>query len=262
MTIQTAGVYRLAAEHAEAIQRLASDPAVAANTRLPHPYPENGAREFIAAQAKERAEGTAHVFVIKDRQEVVGLCGLHGIEGDHAQELGFWIGRPFWGKGYASFGVKMVLQFAFRNLRLERVGSCALKSNAASRRVLEKNGFRFLRLEPHNDAMLKRPDEPLAHYEITQTQWREFINAPALAALHPGLKKILEGEIAAGNEIAETGGGWPDANSVFVRLRHPFRTHPSPLPEGVQYTELNDPHWWKAEFSSRSPRHILACSFG
>jgi hypothetical protein len=197
--------------------------------------------------------------VIKDRQEIVGLCGLHRIDGDQARELGFWVGRPFWGKGYASFGVKMVLQFAFQNLRLEWVGSRALESNAASRRVLEKNGFRLLRLEPHNDPMLKRPDELLAHYEITRTQWQDFLNSPVLAALHPALKAILQAEILAGNEIAETGGGWPDADSVFVRLRQTFRTRPSPLPDGAEYNELNNPHWWKAEFSTRSPRHILAC---
>jgi hypothetical protein len=65
--------------------------------------------------------------------------------------------------------------------------------------------------------------------------------------------------LAAGNEVIESGGGWPDADSVFVRLRDPFRTTPSPLPDGVVYTEPNDPHWWKADYSSRSPRHILAC---
>jgi RimJ/RimL family protein N-acetyltransferase len=253
------GVYLLAPEHAETIQRLASDAAVAATTRLPHPYPENGARDFIARQVKERADGTAYVFVIQERQEVVGLCGLHGIEDSQARELGFWVGRPFWGKGYASFGVKMVLQFAFQNLRLERVGSCALDSNAASRRVLEKNGFRLLRLERHNDPQLKRADELLAYYELARSAWQDFLNTPALAALHPALRAILQAEISAGNEIAETGRAWPDADSVFVRLRQPFRTRPSPLPAGVQYTELNDPHWWKAEFSTRSPRHILAC---
>jgi RimJ/RimL family protein N-acetyltransferase len=224
MTIKTAGVYLLSLEDADAVQRLASDAAVAATTRIPHPYPENGARDFISSQLKERADGTGYVFAIKDRQELVGVCGLHGIEAGRARELGFWIGRPFWGKGFASFGVNMVLQFAFQNLRLERVGSCALESNAASRRVLEKNGFRLLRSERHNDPFLKRPDELLATYEITRTEWQDFLSAPALAALHPALKEILRSEIAAGNEIAETGGGWPDPDSVFVRMREPFRT--------------------------------------
>jgi RimJ/RimL family protein N-acetyltransferase len=257
MTTKTAGVYLLSPEDAEAIQRLASDPAIAATTRLPHPYPENAARDFIASHLKERADGSAYVFAIKDRQELVGLCGLHQIEAGAARELGFWVGRPFWGKGYASFAVKMVLQFAFQNLRLECVGSCALDTNSASRRVLEKNGFRLLRVEHHQDPLLKQPGL-VAVYEITRADWQDASNRPVLKTLHPALRAILTAEIDAGNEIVETSQGWPDPDSVFVRLRQPFRTRPS-LPDGVQYAELNDPHWWKAEFSTRSPRHILAC---
>ena len=258
MTISTTGVYLLAPEHEEAIQRLASDVAIAATTRIPHPYPANGARDFIARQLAERTEGSGQVFVIKDRQEVVGLCGLHGIDREVARELGVWVGRPFWGKGYASFGVKMLLQFAFRNLQLERVAAAALESNAPARRVLEKNGFRLLNVAPHADPLLKRPEEGLAAYEIQRSGWLESLNAPALAALHPALRTILAAEIRARNEIVETGSGWPDPDSVFVRLRDPLHARPSPLPGGVQYTELHDPHWWTAELSTRSPRHILA----
>jgi ribosomal-protein-alanine N-acetyltransferase len=259
MFTQTKGVFLISPHDAEAIQALLSDSAIAATTRLPHPYPENGARDFIAAQEKERLEGTAYVFTIKDGKELVGACGLHGIEGDQARELGFWIGRPYWGKGYATFGVKMVLQFAFKNLRLDRIGSCALQSNAASRRVLEKSGFRLISVGPHHDPGLKRPDEHVAVYEITHAEWLDSVNSPALSSLHPALRAILAAELAAGNEIAETGGGWPDKDSVFIRLKHPFKTPHSPLHAGVIYTEPNDPHWWKADFSAGKPPHILAC---
>jgi len=258
MLTQTRGVFLISPQDAEAIQKLIADPAIAATTRIPDPYPENGARDFIAAQEKERLEGTAYVFTIKDGRELVGACGLHGIEGDCARELGFWIGPPYWGKGYATFGVKMVLHFAFKNLRLERVGSRALESNTASRRVLEKNGFHLLSVGPHQDRGLKRPDEHVAVYEITRVQWLDSINTIALASLHPPLRAILAAELAAGNEIAETRGGWPDKESVFIRLKHPFRTPHSPPPPGVKYTEPNDPHWWKADFSTGKPVHLIA----
>jgi [ribosomal protein S5]-alanine N-acetyltransferase len=182
---KTTGIYLLSSADAEALQHLAADPAVAATTRIPHPYPENGARDFIASQLKERTEGTSFVFAIKDRQELVGLCGLHGIEREQARELGFWVGRPHWGKGYASFGIKMVLQFAFQNLRLEQVGSCALESNSVSRHLLEKNGFRLIGLAPHNDPLLKK-SESLAHYEITRVQWQDSINRPAFDSAASG----------------------------------------------------------------------------
>src|SRR5829696_8837983 len=151
LATQTAGVYLLSPAHADAVQRLASDPAIAATTRMPHPYPENGARDFIERQLAERAQGSAYTFAIMDRGEVVGVCGLEGIADGEARELGYWVGRPFWGRGYATLAVKLVLEFAFQNLRLGRVYASVLETNAASRRVLEKNGFELLRVEQHHD---------------------------------------------------------------------------------------------------------------
>ena len=86
---KTLGLYLVTLEDADVIQRLVSDPALAEMTRIPHPYPEGGAKEFITRQLAERADGSAYVFVIKDRQEVVGACGLHGVEGLAAREMGF-----------------------------------------------------------------------------------------------------------------------------------------------------------------------------
>ena len=257
--MKTAGIEMMTLDHAAVIQRLASDAAVAATTRIPHPYPPESARAFIEGIMKERAEGSAYPFVIRDRGEVVGACGLHGVGNGQARELGYWVGRPFWGNGYATSAVKMVLQFAFKNLSLTRVGSTALETNAASRRVLEKNGFQLVRIEAHRDPLLKRPAEPLAIYELTAAAWHDFSNRPALAALHPLLGGILHAELAAGNEIAETGGGWPDPNSVFVRLQHVFRAPVVPLPAGITYTQHKSPNWWRADYSTQSPRHILAC---
>ena len=251
----SAGVYMLSPEHADGIQRLASDPAIAAATRIPHPYPENGAHEFIARKRAQQAEGTGYGFAIVDRGEVVGVCNVSGIGGDATPTLGVWVGVPYWGKGYATFAVKMVLEFAFQNLGLVRVRAMVPASSAAARRVLEKNGFEA---KPDQD-LPGDPKEQLLVHETTRHRWIEQRNGPALAALHPALRAILEAELAAGNEIAETGGGWPDPDSVFVRLRHEFRTRPDPLAEDLTYTEPNDPHWWKADYSSRSPRHVLAC---
>jgi RimJ/RimL family protein N-acetyltransferase len=255
--MSTTGIYALSAEHAVAMQRLLEDPDILANTRLPEPLAPDAAATLIARRLEERAAGTGYAFAILDGPELVGICGLHEVEGACAREMGYWVGRPYRRKGYASFAVQMLLDFAFRNLQLERVQTSAFESNATSRRVLEKSGFQLTRVQPHQDPKLKRP-ERLAHYEITAALWRDSVNQRALSALHPALVDLLRAELAAGNEIVETGGGWPDPDSVFVRVRYPFRARPDSLPGGVQYLELNDPHWWKAEYNTRSPRHILA----
>lgn len=253
------GTYLLAAEHADAIQRLAADPAIAATTRIPHPYPANGARLFIEQQIAARMAGTAWTFAILDRRELVGLCGVQDVRAAGGPELGYWIGKPYWGKGYASFGVKMVLEFVFTNLQLERVRAFAHDHNTASRRVLEKNGFHLLGLAPNRDPAIRPADAIIAEYGLTRTRWREARDGSVLARLHPALRAILVAELAAGNEVAETGGGWPDPDSVFVRLRDPFHARPDPLPDGLTYNESGDPHWWRADYCSLAPRHILAC---
>lgn len=256
---QTAGVYLLQPGHAPAIQALAADPAIAAYTRIPHPYPENGAAEFIASQIAEREAGRSFGFAIEDRGELVGVCGLEDAGRADARELGFWVGRPYWGRGYASLAVKMLLQFAFRNLGLAEVSAHAFESNVASRRVLEKNGFRLVRVERGEGPALKRPDEPLCVYAITAARWRVELDAPVLGRLHPGLRALLQAELAAGNEIAESAAGWPEPDGLFVRLKHPFRVAHAGLPAGIRYARIDDPHWWEAEYSTESPRHILAC---
>ena len=82
-----------------------------------------------------------------------------------------------------------------------------------------------------------------------------------LAQLCPELRDIVDSEIKAGNEIVETHAGWPHETSIFVNLRKPFLTKPGKLPSGVVFREVNDPHWWKAEYFHEPSGHILACRF-
>jgi RimJ/RimL family protein N-acetyltransferase len=257
---QTAGIYLLGPEHEDAIQRLASEPSIGLTSRVPHPYPEHGARDFIAGSTAARVNGEAYAFAVMDRGEVVGVCDLHDLLAhDRTPEIGYWIGREFQGKGYASFAVRMLLEFAFGNLRLAAVSAWAYDANAASRRVLEKAGFEASAASAPRDEAELRERGPLSGYALTRERWQALRDGPALARLHPSLRRILDAELAAGNEVVETGGGWPDDDSVFVRLRDAFRTRPSPIPDDVTYTEPNDPHWWRADYSSRVPRHVLAC---
>jgi RimJ/RimL family protein N-acetyltransferase len=249
------GIYRLERRHEAAIQLLAPAVAAAGTTRLPHPYPGDGAQRFVARVEAERADGRTHVFAVEERGALVGVCGLEGIEAGGA-ELGFWIGAPFRGQGWATFAVRTLLPFAFTNLRLPRVVADTLATNTASRHVLAKCGFAELAQRPHREPRWPA-DVPLVRHEITPAAFAARRDAPALAALCAQLRGLLEGELAAGNEIVETGIGWPDPDSVLVRLRHPFRARPAVLPAGVRHHEPNDPHWWRGELSSERPRHLL-----
>jgi RimJ/RimL family protein N-acetyltransferase len=237
--MQSVGIYRLETDHAAALAQLlqgegADDGGIASDLE------QLGAGAFLAARIAGRDAGAGHAFAISDRGKLLGLCELRELVQDRAV-VDVWIAGPFRRRGHGSLGIRMMLEFAFVNLRLAAVE--AKPRDAAARALLEKNGFRH--------------DGDPRRWTIDPDRWRSHRDAPALARLTSSLRTLLDAELAAGNEIVETGTGWPDADSVFVRLRLPFRARPASLPAGVSYLELNDPHWWRAEYNTAKPRHLL-----
>lgn len=174
----------LTMQYVEAIQQLASDPEIAATTRIAHPYPEGAAKLFIETSEKGRAEGTTINNVILNNNTFVGVCGLMSIQAGEKAELGYWLGKPFWGKGLASFAVDKTLELAFGQLGLKWVFAVIVDFNIASRRVLEKNGFTFKRADPQNDPKLK-PEVKLHIFEITKAEWMAHKYGPLLSKSTP-----------------------------------------------------------------------------
>lgn len=247
----------LGVRHAVAVQRLVCHPDLALTTRLPVPYPKDGARQFIDQCLREQEQGQTYGFAIFHGDTLVGLCGIHGIRSAEGGELGYWIGRPFWGHGFATAAVALSVDYAFDYIKLPRLRAEVLEFNLSSRKVLEKNGFKLLTYRVH-DSQRWRADERLAHYLIEPAVWREHQTARILACLNPMLRAILEVETAAGNVVLEARRDWPEPGNLFVRLRDPFHHRRTLLPDGVVYAEAKAPDWWEAEFTSRNPRHILA----
>jgi hypothetical protein len=85
------------------------------------------------------------------------------------------------------------------------------------------------------------------------------IDQDALAALCPELRAILDAELAAGNTIAAASRGVGKPTAVHVALHQRFRTQHASLPLNVTYREINDPHWWKAEYEHVPTGHLLVC---
>ena len=88
------------------------------------------------------------VFLITTRDAllldgpVIGACGIARFDG-REPELGYWLGVPFWGQGYATEAARAVIDHAFADLGYEHLLAGARVSNPASRRVLEKCGFQW-----------------------------------------------------------------------------------------------------------------------
>jgi len=118
---------------------------VAATTlRIPHPYSESDARDFIAGTQEEFSNGSGLRLgiVVRDSDTLSGGVGLR-IEPDQLRaELGYWIGVPYWGNGYATEAARIVVKYGFETLRLHRIFASHFANNPASARVLRKIGMR------------------------------------------------------------------------------------------------------------------------
>lgn len=75
----------------------------------------------------------------------------------------------------------------------------------------------------------------------------------------PAIKKILEKELKGGNTIAETSKGWSSENSLLIILQNPFQKRYRWT--GLEYTHVNDPHYWKEEYLDKKNSQTLACKF-
>lgn len=161
----------IAPRHAEAVQELASHPDVLATTNLPEPYPDDGAITWIEAAQERREEGTEYPFAIVVDDTLVGVSGLRDVDEDEA-EIGFWVGKPYWGNGYATAGTRKVLSFAFEELGLTEVYARPLERNVASRRVLDKLGFTAVGVELHEHPKWTE-DDPVVRYVLPRTEWED-----------------------------------------------------------------------------------------
>lgn len=128
------------------VRRLAGDPDVSGNAlNIPEPFEEGMAEAWIAthADAFDRGELAAFAVIRKDGGRLVGAAGLTIHRHDDRAELGYWIARAEWGKGYATEAAGAVLRYGFESLALHRIHADCLARNPASGRVLRKLGMAF-----------------------------------------------------------------------------------------------------------------------
>ena len=106
---------------------------------IPHPYGLDHALAWIGNQRRESVRGRATNFAIRllPGSPLIGSASLRDIDREHLQaELGFWIGREWWGQGYASEAAAAVIRFGFETLGLNRIYAHHMARNPAAGRVL------------------------------------------------------------------------------------------------------------------------------
>jgi ribosomal-protein-alanine N-acetyltransferase len=131
---------------APTVQRLAGDRVVARYTlTVPHPYPDGAAEEWIRGHAPAWAEGRSISCAIERRSDcsLMGAIGLTIDRDNSLAEIGYWIGAPYRGEGYATEAARELVRFAFDTLKLNRVIARHFGSNDASGRVMQKIGMKL-----------------------------------------------------------------------------------------------------------------------
>ncbi|MBN2385325.1 GNAT family N-acetyltransferase [bacterium] len=134
---------------ASQVQRLAGDPAIADTTgSIPHPYSDGLAEQWIAGHPDKFAQGTEVTFGIffPDEQRTLDLIGCISLiqidRSSHRAELGYWIGKPFWNRGYGTEAARAVVRYGFEELGLNRIYAYHFTRNPASGRILQKIGLK------------------------------------------------------------------------------------------------------------------------
>jgi [ribosomal protein S5]-alanine N-acetyltransferase len=105
-----------------------------------HPYTASHAQVFLESVGRQNP---TTFYAIATAEEAIGAIGLSINQDVHRfnAELGYWLGEPFWGRGYMSEAVALFCDFGFETYGLNRIYAEPYASNLASGRILEKAGF-------------------------------------------------------------------------------------------------------------------------
>lgn len=125
------------------IATLANDPDIARMTQfMPHPFDARHAEDFVLHVAAQDPSRAAAFVIEHEDLGPVGVIGLHEGE-DHAPEAGYWIGREFWGRGFATEALEGAMAWTRRHWKRRALMAGHFADNPASGRVLEKAGFLY-----------------------------------------------------------------------------------------------------------------------
>lgn len=163
------------------LARLANNRRIAEMlARMPHPYGEAEARAFVSASG-ERRRGCVYALTIAETGAFIGCAGLNAT--DRGLELGYWIGEPHWGQGYATEAAHALVDLAFRATAIDALNVSCRVINPASRRVIHKCGFQYAGQGMLNSIVAGQV--PAERYRLDRRTWI------GLRAWRPGEPRLM-----------------------------------------------------------------------
>ena len=98
-----------------------------------------------AAWEEEPQTGVTWMIALKQTGELIGRCGCGTREGSNEAEVIYTLGKPYWGRGYATEATRAVIRYSLEHFPWDPITACIYPANIASRRVLEHLGFVYAR---------------------------------------------------------------------------------------------------------------------
>jgi len=127
------------------VQALAGSEDVARTTlSIPHPYPDGAAEAWIERTRNASKNGDIYSFAMvkKEDEMLIGCVSLRVSKSENQAELAYWVGRPYWGQGYATEAAQKIVKFGFEGLGLNHISAAAMTKNPASYKVMQKIGMK------------------------------------------------------------------------------------------------------------------------
>lgn len=135
-------------DDAEELAVIANNREIAEMTaQLPHPYTRADAEAFIGSVLAGDVDGYTYAITIAETGQLIGMCGVSRPARHAGLAVGYWLGRAFWGKGYASEAATAVVDLAFRVTGTGVIYAGCRTNNTRSRQVLLKQGFERIGVE-------------------------------------------------------------------------------------------------------------------
>jgi len=133
---------------------------------VPHPYGAAEACAFIESDKKNSL-----TLAVMCEEQLVGCVSLDDL--GTAPRVGYWFGRAFWNRGYATEATTRIVQHGFETLQLERISGTHFRENPASGAVLRKAGFVEIDgLSPEQPCAARSGRAfPTASLVLTRSRW-------------------------------------------------------------------------------------------
>ncbi|MDD4616899.1 MAG: GNAT family N-acetyltransferase [Alphaproteobacteria bacterium] len=146
---------------------------------LPYPYTAKNAEDFYIDAAAAATTGAPQFYAIatKTDNQLIGGVALHPPRGASAAkgelEIGYWLGREYWGSGFMTEAARPIVRVAFNRPSTEVLVATTAPDNAASKNVLQKLGLRNKGVAPRDYASLRGGDM-MVKWMLTRAEWNNL----------------------------------------------------------------------------------------